>query len=66
MVAELDSDDAVFRINVLQPGQRQELGARLLYTQQHDPLTSKYLGRIDPPSFRGEANDFEEWSSRFI
>ena len=66
MVAERDSDDAVFRINVLQPEQRQELGAKLLYTQQHEPLTSKYLDRIDPPPFSGKTNDFEEWSARFI
>eukprot|EP00969_Alexandrium_andersonii_P310430 13717731-Alexandrium_andersonii.AAC.1 len=66
MVAEHDSDDAVFRVNVLQPEQSRALGARLLYTQQHEPLTSKYLGKIDPPSCSGKTNDFEEWPSRFI
>eukprot|EP00969_Alexandrium_andersonii_P061131 2694259-Alexandrium_andersonii.AAC.1 len=60
MEAGRDSDDAVFTINVLQPAQRQDLGARLLFTQQHEPLTSKYLGQIDPPSFSGKTNDFEE------
>eukprot|EP00969_Alexandrium_andersonii_P274257 12122002-Alexandrium_andersonii.AAC.1 len=28
-------------------------------------MTSKYLGKTDPPSFSGKANDFEEWSARF-
>eukprot|EP00969_Alexandrium_andersonii_P191143 8443083-Alexandrium_andersonii.AAC.1 len=66
MVAERDSDDAVFRMNVLQPEQRQDLCAILLLTQQHEPLISKYLGKIDLTSFSGETNDFEEWPSRFI
>eukprot|EP00969_Alexandrium_andersonii_P103925 4585715-Alexandrium_andersonii.AAC.1 len=66
MVAERDSDDAVFRINVLQPEQSQALRDRLLYVQQHEPLTSKYLGKLDPPSFTGSTEDFESWSSRFI
>eukprot|EP00969_Alexandrium_andersonii_P213010 9406697-Alexandrium_andersonii.AAC.1 len=65
MVAEQVSD-AVFRINVLQPEQRQDLGARLLYVQQHEPLNSKYLDRMDPPPFSGKTKDFEEWSARFI
>eukprot|EP00969_Alexandrium_andersonii_P063535 2797515-Alexandrium_andersonii.AAC.1 len=64
--AERDSDGAVFRINVRQPEQSQALGARLLDTQQHEPLTSKYLDKIDPPAFSGKTNDFEEWPSRFI
>eukprot|EP00969_Alexandrium_andersonii_P048408 2123520-Alexandrium_andersonii.AAC.1 len=58
-VAERDSDDAVFRINVPQPGEANALRDRLLYIQQHEPLTSKYL-------VTGNTVDFESWSSRFI
>ena len=56
---EDDDSDEVFTINVLQPEQSQALGARLLYIQQHESLSNKYLDKIDPPSFTGKT----EWAT---
>eukprot|EP00969_Alexandrium_andersonii_P323952 14313580-Alexandrium_andersonii.AAC.1 len=48
------------------PQRSQALCARLLYAQPRGPISSTYMGKLDPPAFAGETGDLVSWSGRFI